>query len=113
VVDDQYGTPTWTCDIADAMLALICSEAEGIYHYTNEGVASWYDFALAIIDIAGELGVKLKAENVKPIPTTAYPTPATRPPYSVLSKLKIRSMMPDAIPYWRDSLRQMLEELYA
>jgi dTDP-4-dehydrorhamnose reductase len=113
VVDDQYGTPTWTCDIAAAIQTLISSEAEGIYHYTNEGVASWYDFALAIIDIAGELGVKLRAESVTPVPTTAYPTPAMRPAYSVLSKLKIRPMMPNAMPYWRHSLKQMLGELFA
>jgi dTDP-4-dehydrorhamnose reductase len=112
VVDDQYGTPSWTRDIAATMLTLIRYDAQGIYHYTNEGVASWYDFAVAIIEIASELDATLKAKTIKPIPTTAYPTPATRPAYSVLSKQKIRTMMQEPIPYWRHSLRQMLGELY-
>jgi dTDP-4-dehydrorhamnose reductase len=95
------------------MLTLITNDAEGVYHYTNEGVASWYDFAVAITELAGELGVKLKAGSITPIPTEAYPTPATRPACSVLSKAKVRTMMQDPIPYWRHSLRNMLGELYA
>lgn len=113
VVDDQYGTPSWTRDISNAMLALISNDEDGIYHYTNEGVASWYDFATAIVEIASELGMKLKVSRINPVPTEAYPTAAKRPAFSVLSKAKIRPIMQDSIPYWRNSLRQMLGELHA
>lgn len=111
VVDDQIGTPSWTRDIAEAMLALIRAEAAGVYHFTNEGVASWYDFALAVVELGTELGFSLRARAIRPIPTTEYPTPARRPAYSVLSKTKIRPLLPAPIPHWRRSLRAMLEEL--
>lgn len=111
VVDDQIGTPSWTRDIAAAMLALIRAEAAGVYHFTNEGVASWYDFALAVLELGAELGFPLRARAIRPIPTTEYPTPARRPAYSVLSKTKIRPLLPAPIPHWRTSLRAMLQEL--
>jgi len=108
VVDDQVGTPTWTYDIACAIQALITTDASGSYHFSNEGVASWYDFASEIIDTAGELGYPVKTKRVKPIPSCDYPTPATRPSYSVLSKRKIRGLLGNDISHWRKSLRAML-----
>lgn len=113
VVDDQIGTPSWTGDIADAILALIAADARGCHHFTNEGVASWYDFAVAILDEARALGFPIKAQRVRPIPTAAYPTPARRPAYSVLDKQKIRAVLGRPIPHWRESLITMLRELQA
>jgi dTDP-4-dehydrorhamnose reductase len=109
VVDDQIGTPSWTLDIARAVLALIGAEVSGIYHFTNEGVASWYDFADQTIEIARGFGFPLRVDKVQPIPSCDYPTPALRPSYSVMSKRKIRSVLGYAIPHWRLSLRRMLE----
>ena len=82
----------------------------GIYHYTNSGVASWYDFAVAIFEEAKFLGFPLNIERVVPIPTSEYPTPATRPSYSVLDSTKISSLMESYPPHWRESLRKMLKE---
>lgn len=113
VVDDQIGTPSWTGDIADAILALIAADARGCHHFTDEGVASWYDFAVAILDEARALGFPIKAQRVRPIPTAAYPTPARRPAYSVLDKQKIRAVLGRPIPHWRESLITMLRELQA
>lgn len=111
VVDDQIGTPAWSRDIVAAMLALMRADAGGIYHFTNEGVASWYDFALAVLELGAAHGISIKARSVLPIPTVDYPTPARRPAYSVLSKEKIRPLLPGRIPHWRSSLRNMLKEL--
>lgn len=111
VVDDQVGTPSWTGDIAAALIELIDQDARGCYHFTNEGVASWYDFAVAILDEAHALGFPVKASQVTPIPTSGYPTPARRPAYSVLDKQKIRAALARPIPHWRESLVAMLREL--
>jgi dTDP-4-dehydrorhamnose reductase len=107
VVADQIGTPTYAGDLASAILAVIKSESwkPGIYHYTDEGVASWYDFTKAIMEMTG------KQMRVNPIPTSAYPTPAKRPLYSVLSKQKIKNTFGLTIPYWRDSLRKCLNNM--
>jgi len=110
VVDDQVGTPSWTYDIARAIKTLITSDASGTYHFSNEGVASWYDFSTEIIDIARKLGYPLKTTRVKPIPCCDYPTPAARPSYSVLSKRKIRGLLGYDVPHWRKSLKSMLVE---
>ncbi|WP_296315296.1 dTDP-4-dehydrorhamnose reductase [Winogradskyella sp. UBA3174] len=101
VVDDQIGTPTYAIDLAMAIFKIINIEtnAYGIYNYSNEGVASWYDFACAIFD---ECNVKI---DVKPIKTVDYPTPAERPKFSVLNKSKLKSNLNISIPHWRDSLR--------
>lgn len=109
VVCDQIGTPTYAGDLARVIHQLIMSDkwVAGIYHYTNEGVTSWYDFAKAIFEIAG------KQVNVKPVPSSAYPTPAKRPLYSVLSKNKIKNTYGIEIPYWRDSLKLMLSKFNA
>ncbi|MBI5040674.1 MAG: dTDP-4-dehydrorhamnose reductase [Gammaproteobacteria bacterium] len=111
VVDDQIGSPSWTGDIADALIALIQQDAHGCFHFTNEGVASWYDFAVAIIAEARVLGFPIKAQRVTPIPTSGYPTPARRPAYSVLDKQKIRAALGRPIPHWREALVSMLREL--
>ena len=101
VIVDQVGTPTNAADLANAILHLIScqSKAYGIYHFSNEGVASWYDFALAIFELAGK---KIK---VNAIPTSAYPLPAKRPHYSVLDKTKIKQLGV-LVPYWKDALKR-------
>jgi dTDP-4-dehydrorhamnose reductase len=111
VVDDQIGTPSWTKDIAEGMWALIDADASGIFNLTNEGVASWYDFAEEIVAQAKRLGMPVKAQRVHPIPTRAYATPARRPGYSVLNKEKIREILNYPIPHWTASLGKALEVL--
>ncbi|MBW4648115.1 MAG: dTDP-4-dehydrorhamnose reductase [Kastovskya adunca ATA6-11-RM4] len=116
VVADQIGSPTWTGDLANAIAQLVpklTSELAGTYHYTNSGVASWYDFAIAIFEEAQQLGFPLKVQQVVPITTAEYPTPARRPAYSVLSCGKISTILGTYPPHWRQGLRQMLRELYA
>lgn len=100
IIADQVGTPTYAMDLAECILNIILanSAAYGLYHYSNEGVASWYDFAKAIFDISG---TKVKT---LPIRTSEYPTRAMRPAYSVMSKTKIKQTFNIEIPYWRDSL---------
>jgi dTDP-4-dehydrorhamnose reductase len=93
VVADQIGSPS------------------GIYHFASSGVASWYDFAVAIFEEAAKIGFPLKIKKVLPITTADYPTPAQRPNYSVLSKGKYTKAVGVYPPYWRDSLRKMLAEL--
>lgn len=113
VVADQVGSPSWAKDIADAIAQLLQTDARGIYHFTNSGVVSWYDFAIAIFEEAKALGFPLKVQRVIPITTADYPTPAVRPAYSVLSGKKITDTLGDYPPYWRDSLRKMLKQLQA
>jgi dTDP-4-dehydrorhamnose reductase len=119
VVADQIGTPTWAKSIAEAIADLIGtlspeSEAapSGIYHFTNSGVASWYDFAIAIFEEAQALGMPLRIEHVLPITTADYPTPAQRPHYSVLSPQDILPFLSAPPLHWRAALRLMLKELY-
>jgi dTDP-4-dehydrorhamnose reductase len=113
VVADQVGSPSWAKDIADAIAQLLQTDVRGIYHFTNSGVVSWYDFAIAIFEEARALGFPLKVQRVIPITTADYPTPAVRPAYSVLSGKKITETLGDYPPYWRDSLRKMLIQLQA
>jgi dTDP-4-dehydrorhamnose reductase len=110
VVYDQAGSPTYSRDLAKALLAIIrYSEQKsfipGIYNYANEGVCSWYDFAKEIMAMAG------KKCRVKPILTNEYPLPAKRPEYSVLDKSKIKKTFGIEIPYWKDSLSTALANL--
>ena len=100
IIADQVGTPTYGIDLANAILTIIESNNEsfGIYHYSNEGVTSWYDFAKAIFDICG---TEVKAY---PVTTAEYPTKSIRPAFSVMNKAKIKSTFGLKIPYWRDSL---------
>lgn len=99
VIVDQIGSPTHAKDLAHAILHIISTQNTqyGVYHYSNEGVASWYDFAKAIFEIFN-INVDLKA-----IGTKDYPTPAKRPHYSVMDKSKIKGIGVN-VPYWRDSL---------
>ena len=116
VVVDQVGGPTWTGDLAKAIVDLIPRlnpETYGVYHYTNSGVTSWYDFAVAIFSEAQALGLPLKIQQVKPITTAEYPTPARRPAYSVLSGRKISEVLGYYPPHWRQGLRNMLQQLLA
>ncbi len=108
VVADQIGSPTYAGDLADAIVAILPQLKEGqqgIYHFTNEGVASWYDFAVEIMQQAG------LACQVKPISTEEYPTPAARPFYSVLDKSNIKSDFNITIPHWKESLISCLKQL--
>ncbi|XHX77311.1 MAG: dTDP-4-dehydrorhamnose reductase [Stenomitos frigidus ULC029] len=114
VVADQIGAPTWSKDLAAAIAQLapqLSADTAGTYHYTNSGVCSWYDFAIAIFEEAQQLGFPLKIQRVIPITTPEYPTPAKRPPFSVLSLSKISTLLGTYPPYWRQSLRAMLSEL--
>jgi dTDP-4-dehydrorhamnose reductase len=106
VIVDQVGSPTYAVDLAKVIVHIIesKSEAYGLYHFSNEGVTSWYDFATAF-ELA-DLTVKVKA-----LKTSEYPTKARRPFYSVMDKTKIKQNLGVAIPYWRDSLKVCLEEL--
>lgn len=101
IVADQIGTPTYATDLASAIFRIITTKNTnyGIYHYSNEGVASWYDFAKAIFE---ESNIQIK---VLPIKSEAYPTPAKRPHFSVLDKTKIKTNLQMEIPHWRDSLK--------
>jgi dTDP-4-dehydrorhamnose reductase len=107
IIGDQIGTPTYAIDLADAILTIIASQKEnyGIYHYSNEGATSWYDFAKGIFDIS-KTDVK-----VLPIRTAEYPTKATRPLFSVMDKSKIKNTFGLEIPYWRDSLIKCINNL--
>lgn len=106
VVNDQIGTPTNANDLADAIAQMILSgeKAYGIYHYSNEGSASWYDFAREIFDLSN-INIDLGA-----IPTEAYPTPAKRPHYSVLDKTKIKTVFHLSVPDWKASLKSIKKE---
>ena len=114
VVADQIGSPTWAQDIATVIAEIIpqlTPKISGTYHYTNSGVASWYDFAVAIFEEAQQLGFPLKVERIVPITTAEYPTPARRPAYSVLACEKISAILGTYPPHWRQRLRQMLTDL--
>ena len=107
IIADQVGTPTYAIDLANAIFDIIDSDsvAYGVYHYSNEGVTSWFDFAKGIFEIS-ETQVK-----VNPIPGSAYPTKATRPAFSVMDKSKIKETFKLTIPYWRDSLVACIDKL--
>lgn len=107
VVADQQGGPTYAADLAKAILSIITSEkwVPGIYHYSNEGVITWFDFAKAIQEYIQS------SCRVNAIPTSAYPTPAKRPAYSVLNKEKIKSVFSITIPDWKESLQHCLNRL--
>lgn len=107
VINDQIGSPTYALDLAKAIVHIVDSQRweAGIYHFSNEGDISWFDFATAIKEIKG-LDCK-----INPIPTSAYPTPAKRPNYSLLDKSKIKSTFDIEVPEWKQSLEKMLRGL--
>ncbi|MEO0948829.1 MAG: dTDP-4-dehydrorhamnose reductase [Cyanobacteria bacterium J06641_5] len=118
VIADQIGSPTWTQDLAAAIANLgpkiaVASAESGLYHFTNSGVASWYDLAVATFEEARALGFPLQIQTVEPIATADYPTPAQRPAYSVLAGQKLAAVLGGSAPHWRASLRQMLQALQA
>ncbi len=107
VVNDQFGSPTYAADLAAAIMH-IAEQAEdkgGLYHFSNEGVISWFDFAVAIKELSGLSCI------VKPIETSGYPAPVKRPAYSVMSKEKIRSTFGIELKNWKDSLQRCLQLL--
>lgn len=112
VIFDQVGTPTYALDLADAILKAMDQtidtdhEKGGVYHFSNEGVCSWYDFTIKIHEIAG-----IKTCKVNPIETKDYPTKAARPHYSVLNKSKIKQTFNISIPHWEASLKDCIKEL--
>ena len=107
VVFDQIGTPTYAGDLAKAIMTAVEKGIKpGVYHFSNEGVISWYDFTKAIHRIAGITTCK-----VRPIHTSEYPTPANRPHFSVLDKTKIKETYDMEIPYWEESLHKCIEKL--
>lgn len=107
VVGDQIGTPTYAKDLAKVILKIVDSKSNnyGVYHYSNEGVASWYDFAHSIFEVKNS---KVKLTSIK---TINYPTPAERPSFSVLDKDKIKSNFQIDIPHWRESLKNAIINL--
>jgi len=112
VIFDQVGTPTYARDLAKTCIEILTgansvkiSKDGNLYHYSNEGVASWYDFAISIMELGGENC------EVKPIQTKDYPTLAKRPHYSVLNKSKIKTDFKIEIPFWRDSLKDCIEKI--
>lgn len=107
IIADQVGTPTYAFDLADAIFKVIQSNSKdyGIYHYSNEGVTSWYDFAKAIFALSGT------EVTLTPIPSSAYPTKAKRPAFSVMNKSKIKNTFNLEIPYWSDSLKVCIDKI--
>lgn len=107
VVSDQSGTPTYAADLAKAILHIIASQqwTPGIYHYSNEGSITWFDFAVAIAETSGSTC------RVNPIAASQYPTPAKRPVYSVMDKSRIRETFGITIPGWRDSLAVCIDKI--
>lgn len=111
VVWDQVGTPTWTDSLAAALWQAIAQNLMGIHHCTDAGVASWYDFAVAIQDLALELGLLQQAVPIAAIPSSDYPTPATRPAYSVLDCADFNQAIGHDPLHWRHALAQMLTQV--
>jgi dTDP-4-dehydrorhamnose reductase len=108
VVFDQIGTPTYACDLAKVIVNIIDNNLlnnTGIYHYSNEGAVSWYDFAKAICELSGH------ACDVQPCHTEEFPSKARRPRFSVLDKSKVKQVFGIEIPYWRDSLKDCIQKI--
>ena len=111
VVYDQVGSPTWAHTLANSIWNLAEQQSAGILHCSDNGVASWYDFAVAIQTEAYQLGLLNKRIPINPIRSSAYPTPARRPAFSVMDKSRTEELLGYRLPYWRDSLKSMLIEL--
>jgi dTDP-4-dehydrorhamnose reductase len=115
VVSDQQGCPTYAADLADVIMQIVLHYENGrtiignsgsnIYHYSNQGITNWYEFAQTIKELAG------KNCNINPISTTQFPTPAKRPSYSVMDTSKIQEVFDVTIPFWKDSLKKCMEEI--
>ena len=112
IIYDQVGTPTWAKGLAQ-WLWLIADKPEvtGVYHWTDAGVASWYDFSIAIQELGLEKGLLSKAIPVLPILASAYPTPAKRPVFSVIDKTSAEEVSGLSTVHWRKQLSSMMDEL--
>ena len=108
VVFDQVGTPTYAYDLASAIVEILKNPKTGIYHYSNEGVCSWYDFAKMIAQMAGGASAQC---DIQPCHSDEFPSPVKRPAYSVLDKTKIKETFGLSVPYWIDSLRKCLANM--
>lgn len=106
VVFDQCGTPTYALDLANAIVKMLEEPVVGIYHFSNEGVCSWYDFTKMIQEYSGQT-----ACDVQPCHSNEFPSPVTRPSYSVLDKSKVKETFGIKVPYWTDSLRKCITNL--
>lgn len=111
VIDDQIGSPTWAKGLAQACFEAATEKLFGVFHWSDEGVTSWYDFACAIQELGLEKGLLKSNTHIKPIPTKDYPTPATRPHYSVLDKALTRNTFNTPLTHWRNQLSNMMDEL--
>jgi dTDP-4-dehydrorhamnose reductase len=109
VVVDQVGSPTWAPSLATAIWQALDRDVRGLHHWTDSGAISWYDFAQAIQEEALVLGLLARRVPIHPIRSAEYPTPATRPHYSVLDCSGLARAIGHVPPYWRDNLRQMLK----
>lgn len=110
IVADQIGAPTWATGLAQTIWGLVGAEAKGTFHHSDAGVASWYDFAVAIAEEAAEIGLLQRVPVIKPILTAGYSTPASRPAFSLLDSRSTRSKLGDSPAHWRQNLRLMLKE---
>ena len=106
VVFDQVGTPTYAWDLATAIVAVIKNPVVGVYHYSNEGVCSWYDFTKMIATYSNQT-----ACDIQPCHSNEFPSPVTRPSYSVLDKTKIKETFGITVPYWTDSLKVCIQNI--
>jgi dTDP-4-dehydrorhamnose reductase len=114
VIADQVGTPTWAKGLAECVWSVLEKpEVKGMLHWSDAGVGSWYDFAVAIQDIGLEQDLLTKAIPIRPITTADYPTPARRPAYSVLDKTEVWSDLKLPSTHWRHQLKSMMAELKA
>ncbi len=111
VVDDQIGSPTWTVDLAQALIHLLKVGASGIIHFSNRGQCSWYEFAQKAIQIAHQQGILPQKTPVLSMPSSEYPTPAKRPAFSVLNCKKYTELTGQTPPHWQAGLAQMITQL--
>lgn len=110
VVADQIGSPTWASGLARTIWGLVANDASGTFHHSDAGVASWYDFAVAVAEEAHALGIIPRIPVIRPLTTADYPTPARRPAFSLLDSRATRAALGDEPVHWRTNLRLMLEE---
>ena len=116
IVSDQIGSPTYTGDLAQAIFTLLKNSDDngktifGVYHFSNSGHCSWYEFASEIVAQAKGSGLKVITQLIKPITTDEYPLPAVRPANSVFNKSKYQAISGDTVPQWQQSLKMYLEE---
>lgn len=113
VVSDQHGRPTWAPDLASVLLEVLERELSGLFHFANAGATTWFELACAVRDGAVERGLPVKAKTVKPIPTSAYPTPAARPRWSVLDTAKLERALGTAPRPWQQTLPDFFAALAA